>query len=67
VAWVPTVPAARITEGASGMETDLSHPQFAQAVPLRQSLADALARFIHEGAGSGFGIDEITLKRIIAG
>jgi hypothetical protein len=24
------------------METDMSHPQFAQAVPLRESLADAL-------------------------
>src|SRR5271166_1812645 len=44
VAWVPTVPAARIAEGASGMETDLSHPQFAQAVPLRPSLADDLRK-----------------------
>src|SRR5208337_4645894 len=43
VAWVPTVPAARIAEGASGMETDMSHPQFAQAVPLRESLADVLS------------------------
>src|ERR1039458_5287062 len=42
VAWVPTVPAARIAEGASGMETDLSHPQLTQAVPLRESLADVV-------------------------
>src|SRR5208337_3418160 len=33
----------RIAEGASGMETDMSHPQFAQAVPLRESLADVLS------------------------
>src|SRR6516164_10159059 len=44
VAWVPTVPAARIAEGTSGMETDLSHPQFAQAVPLRPSLADVVRK-----------------------
>src|SRR5208283_4065447 len=35
---------ARIAEGASRMETDLPHPQFAQAVPLRQSLADVLRK-----------------------
>ena len=44
VAWVPTVPAARIAEGTSGMETDLSHPQFAQTVPLRPSLADVVRK-----------------------
>ena len=42
VAWVPKVPAARIAEGAGGMETDMSHPQFAQAVPLREKIADVL-------------------------
>ena len=44
VAWVPTIPAARIAEGASGMETDLSHPQFAQVVSLRPCLADVVRK-----------------------
>jgi hypothetical protein len=30
-------------------------------------LCSALVHFIHEGAGSGFWIDEIAWKRMIAG